>query len=146
MKCEIFSAGSLFATNFAARLFASALYKDGSDFSKKLVSWLAKRNVPAESDGHIALVFDDDAIVGWARTERWLYSGEAMYDTLEAFVHPHYRLRGIASFAAGGLVSSVLHSDGGTVAVFHPHMLLVARRAGLWPTLFAKEHGRWTQV
>jgi len=69
-----------------------------------------------------------------------------MYDTLEAYVAEDYRRRGIAAFAASGICSAVLHENGGTVAVFHPHMLLVARRAGFWPTLFAKEDGQWLRV
>jgi hypothetical protein len=35
------------------------------------------------------------------------------------------------------------------VAVFHPHMLLVARRAGFRPTLFAKQdvvETKWSRV
>lgn len=146
MKCEILTARELFTTGLAGRLFMSRLYRDGSDFSRTLASFFDARELPAESEGHIALVFDGDDIVGWARTERWRYSDESVYDTLEAFVHPNYRLGGIASFASCGLVSSVLRENGGTVAVFHPHMLLVARRAGLWPTLFSKEDGKWVRV
>ena len=87
------------------------------------------------------VAIDQGEIVGWARTERW--SG---YDTLEAFVAEDYRLRGVASFAACGLYASVLHDEGGTVAVFAPKMLLVARRAGFWPVLFEKVDGKWVRA
>jgi hypothetical protein len=70
-----------------------------------------------------------------------------MYDTLEAFVRPERRLQGVAVFAAAGLFSAVLRDDGGTVAVFHPHMLLVARRAGFWPVLFERDgQGGWRRA
>jgi hypothetical protein len=127
------------------------LTKQGSDFQKKLTAWIDGSSKPTDADGHIALVYDHGEIVGWARTEYWSAGSDdadgcLMYDTLEAFVAPSYRLRGIAAFAASGIFSAVLHENGGTVAVFHPHMLLVARRAGFWPTLFAKEEGQWLRV
>jgi hypothetical protein len=85
---------------------------------------------------------DKAEIVGWARTEKW-----CDHDTLKAFVRKDYRLRGVAAYAASGLKASVLHENGGTVAVFHPHMLLVASRAGFWPTLLEKDaHGKWQQA
>jgi hypothetical protein len=117
------------------------LTRPGSDFQRKLTAWLDGSSKPTAADGYIALVLDHGEIIGWARTEGW-----SVYDTLEAFVAPSYRLRGIAAFAASGIFSAVLHENGGTVAVFHPHMLLVARRAGFWPTLFEKEGGRWLRV
>ena len=127
------------------------LTRPGSDFQKKLTAWIDGSSKPTAADGHIALVLDQGEIVGWARTEQWSAGddgadGYVMYDTLEAFVAPSYRLRGIAAFAASGIFSAVLHENGGTVAVFHPHMLLVARRAGFWPTLFEKEGGQWLRV
>jgi hypothetical protein len=121
------------------------LTRPGSDFQKKLTAWIEGWLKPTASDGHISFVQDHGEIVGWARTERWLVD-DTLYSTLEAFVATPYRRRGIAAFAASGLYSSVLHDYEPTVAVFHPHMLLVARRAGLWPTLFEKEGGQWHRV
>jgi hypothetical protein len=117
------------------RLIRDELTKPGSDFHKA---------VETKTDGHIAIVMDDEVVVGWARTEYWSAGGQMMYDTLEAFVRPERRLRGIAAFAAAGLYTALLSEQGGTVAVFNPHMLLVARRAGLWPTLFERDGaGGW---
>lgn len=143
MTCTILTARSLAAS--AAEYVRDHLTKPGSDFQMKLDSWLDWSSRPTESDGHIALVEDHGEIVGWARTERW-FVDDTIYDTLEAYVAKPYRLRGIAAFAASGLQSAAMHDNGGTVAVFHPHMLLVARRAGLWPTLFEKEAGQWRRV
>jgi len=93
---------------------------------------------------------DDAEVVGWARTERWIESTGLEYDTLEAFVRPERRLQGIAAFAAAGIYSSIssdLLDDGFAVAVFHPHMMLVARRAGFSPTLFERDgKGGWRKA
>lgn len=147
MKCEVMGCGEFLIRGHVVGVSSLGLTRPGSDFSQKMVSWLMRRSVPSESDGQIAVVHDGDKLVGWARTERWLFSGEAMYDTLEAFVDSNYRMRGVASFAVCGLVSSALHDSGGIVAVFHPHMLLVARRCGLRPVLFHKGgDGKWTRA
>lgn len=109
------------------RLIRDELTKPDSDFHK---------SVETKQDGHIAIVMDDAEVVGWARTEQWYDGNGSHYDTLEAFVRPERRLQGIAVFAACGVYSSALYDNGCVVAVFNPHMLLVARRAGFWPMLF----------
>jgi hypothetical protein len=125
------------------RTIRDELTKPGSDFH---------RAIDTKTDGHIAVVFDGETIVGWARTEYWSAGddgagGQVMYDTLEAFVRPERRLQGVAVFGAAGIYSSVLHENGGVVAVFHPHMLLVARRAGFWPVLFERDGaGGWRRA
>lgn len=145
MTCEILSLADLVASADLALFVRNKLTKPGSDFQWKLTRLLHGEVESASDDGHIALVLDHGEVVGWARTERW-----TAYDTLEAFVAPGYRLRGIAAFAAfaaSGLYASVLHDNGAAVAVFHPHMLLVARRAGFWPTLFTKNpRGEWVKA
>ena len=136
MNCTI-----QFATDFyagAAEYVREHLTKPGSDFQRKLDSWLYDSSEPTEDDGYIALVEDHGEVIGWARTEKWLEGVDNQWNTLEAFVHKSYRRRGIAAFAASGLYSSLFAGYGDSVAVFHPHMLLVARRAGFYPTLFKK--------
>lgn len=132
MNCTILP---LADTDAADRAFIVLnLTKPGSDFQKKLLD--------RRLDGTIALVREHGEIVGWARTEEW-HDGSIPWDTLEAFVTPDYREFGVASFAAGGLVA---FHDLSNVAVFHPHMLLVARRAGLRPILFHREGPAWLRV
>ena len=114
----------------------SHLTKPGSDFQRKLAA--------GQLDGTIAIVREHGEIIGWARSESW-QDGHREWDTLEAFVARDHRHRGIASFAAAGLRSTVLPGPG-EVAVFHPHMLLVARRAALRPTLFQQEARVWLRV
>ena len=92
-------------------------------------------------------VLDDEVVVGWARTEQWYDGNGIPFDTLEAFVRPERRMRGIAAFAASGLYSAVFHASGCAVAVFSPYMMLVARRAGLFPTLFERDgNGHWRRA
>lgn len=142
MTCEILSLAGLVSSGSTALFVRNQLTKGNSDFQWKLTRLLHGDDAATDADGHIALVLDHGEIVGWARTERW-----RDYDTLEAFVAPEYRLRGIAGFAAAGLYASVLFDNGGTVAVFHPHMLLVARRAGFYPRLFEKNlRGEWVRA
>lgn len=119
------------------------LVRRDSDFARKLTLWLYTPMTPGDADGSISVVYDLGEAVGWARTERWTErfgDGSGLtWDTLEAFVASEYRNRGVASFAACGLYASRMHDNGCNVAVFAPSMLLVARRAGLFPTLFNRE-------
>jgi len=136
--CSVMPLDEVVADAPIRRTIRDELTKPGSDFHKA---------IDTKTDGHIAVVFDGETIVGWARTEYWSAGGQMMYDTLEAFVRPERRLQGVAVFAAAGLFSAVLRDDGGTVAVFHPHMLLVARRAGFWPVLFERDGaGGWRRA
>jgi len=133
-----------------ASLLLHRLTRSGGDFARKLTTWLYTTAKPTPADGTIAVVADHGEVVGWARTERWSEPlGEAgsvlHWDTLEAFVAPEYRSRGVAAFAAAGLYAASLHDCGCTVAVFRPVMLLVARRAGFIPTLFERRDGKWVQ-
>lgn len=119
---------------------AASLTKLGSDFNKKLTSGQPL----GVYDGLIAVVRSRTEIIGWARSETWLQREGRMWDTLESFVSPSHRGRGIAAFAASGLRATYNHTA--EVAVFHPHMLLVARRAGFRPVLFQKEGDQWSRV
>jgi GNAT superfamily N-acetyltransferase len=114
---------------------AESFTKPGSDFNRKLTSG----EPLGVYDGLIAVVRSRTEIIGWARSETWM-----RWDTLESFVSPSHRGRGIAAFAASGLRSTYSHTA--EVAVFHPHMLLVARRAGFRPVLFEKEGDQWSKV
>ncbi len=107
-----------------------ALTKEGSDFQKSLREGVYR--------GHIALVFSGGRMVGWVRSEPWQEERAGYWDTLEAFVHGGFRGRGVATFAAAGLKAAGV-AELGSVAVFHPRMLMVAKSAGLFPTLFEKD-------
>jgi GNAT superfamily N-acetyltransferase len=133
-----------------ASMILHRLTRNGSDFARKLTTWLYTSSKPTPNDGVIAVVEDYGEVIGWARTERWSEpldeAGSVMHwDTLEAFVAPEYRSRGVAAFAASGLYATALHDGTSSVAVFRPAMLLVARRAGFVPTLFDRRDGRWVR-
>lgn len=135
MNCTVATLESLDQIDLA--FIRDNLTRDGSDFQAKLRD--------GRSDGFIAIVREHGEIIGWCRTERWLEERRmAEWGTLESFVAMSHRHRGVASFAACGL-RTVL-SAASLVAVFHPHMLLVARRASLSPVLFAKENDAWSRV
>ncbi len=135
MMCHVTPA-ERFAESLDAVFIHKSLTHDGSDFQRKLGMWLARDAYPTDDDGYVAVVVCEGVTAGWARTETW--RGR---DTLEAFVSPQFRRRGVAAFAAAGLRAGPL---GENVAVFHPSMLLVAARAGLRPTLFQKDaEGVW---
>jgi hypothetical protein len=125
LVCSVMPLDEVVADAPIRRTIRDELTKPGSDFHKA---------IDTKTDGHIAVVFHDDQVVGWARTERW-----QSYDTLEAFVRPERRLQGVAVFGAAGIRAGVLHENDGTVAVFHPHMVLVAQRAGFFPVLFERD-------
>jgi hypothetical protein len=110
------------------RVIRDSLTKPVSDFQKKLIA--------EHLDGSIDLVSRDSEIIGWARSEHW-----QGHQTLEAFVEPASRNAGVAAFAAAGLVAAAAVPP--EVAVFHPRMLAVARRAGLLATLFSRERDQW---
>lgn len=141
--CSVMPMSDLVEDAPIRRTIRDELTKPGSDFNKA---------IDTKTDGHIAVVFDGEQVVGWARTEYWSAGddgagGQMMYDTLEAFVRPERRLQGVAVFAAAGLRAGVLHDNGGVVAVFHPHMLLLARQAGFFPVLFERAgNGGWRRA
>lgn len=111
----------------------------GSDFHGKIAGWLNGVSATPE-DGAIALVEDDGELIGWARTEVW-----REWHTLEAFVHLGWRRRGVAVFAASGLVAARALQTDSSPAVFAPSMLILAHCVGLRPVLFTREGGEWIQ-
>jgi GNAT superfamily N-acetyltransferase len=111
------------------------LTRTGSEFQKKLL----------DGDiltGTIAICLDQGEIVGWARTEIW--DG---LPTLEAFVSPAYRRRGVATLCAAGLRTQGVFRDYEFVAVFRPTMISLARRLGLLYASFDRApDGSWVEA
>ena len=140
--------GEEFVADEAHRLFvANTLCKPDSIFRRRLL-------YGQEIEGFISLVEDCGESIGWARTETWVEPNEDSWragpyalhwNTLEAFVARDYRWRGIATFAAAGLVT-VAFQDDLEVAVFHPHMMLLAKKVGLKPVLFREKGAKWIRA
>lgn len=112
------------------RFIADHLTRPGSDFQTALLT--------GEPKGVISLCLDQGEIVGWARTETW-----QGHETLESFVSPQFRRRGVATFAGCGLVAEGCYRDVAKVAVFAPSMESLARRLGLSPYRFKLTSGSW---
>jgi GNAT superfamily N-acetyltransferase len=111
------------------------LTRTGSEFQKKLL----------DGDiltGTIAICLDQGEIIGWARTEIW--DG---LPTLEAFVSPAYRRRGVATLCAAGLRTEGVFRDYEFVAVFRPTMAALAHRLGILHAEFQRtQTGEWVEA
>lgn len=144
MECEVIETSSLEPSD--RHTIATELTRHDSDFSRALIANTAQ--------GKIALCIDKGQIIGWARTEEWEsapFDGPREWegrDTLEAFVSKAYRGRGVATFAAAGLVaSSLCFPFRKKFAVFHPSMQSLGRRIGVSTVLFEKQpDGTWIQA
>jgi len=147
MRCRIIT-GEAFVADEVHRLFvANTLCKPDSIFRRRLLAG-------EEIDGFIALVEDFGETIGWARTEPWVEPNQDSWragphalhwHTLEAFVAKDYRWRGVATFAAAGLVTTAFQDDP-DAAVFHPHMMLLAKKVGLRPVLFREQGEGWVRA
>ena len=100
------------------RFIAEHLTRPESDFQRALLGGTVT--------GTIAICLDQGEIIGWARSEIW-----QEMPTLEAFVSPAYRRRGVATLCAAGLRTEGVLRDHEFVAVFRPTMVAIARRLGL---------------
>lgn len=116
------------------RFIADHLTRPGSDFQRALLY--------GDPAGTIAICLDQGEIVGWARTEIW----QGM-PTLEAFVGPAYRRRGIALACTAALIAEGVFRDFGAVAVFRPTMVSLAERLRLpYAGFDRKPDGTWREA
>ncbi len=115
---------------------ADHLTRPGSDFQRAILAG------GGGLTGTIAICLDQGEIIGWARTEIW--DG---LPTLEAFVSPAYRRRGVATLCAAGLRTEGVWRDYEFVAVFRPTMKAVARRLGILCAEFERvQTGEWVEA
>lgn len=128
MTCTLIPAAALELPDVAC--LTSSLTRPGSDFQNALLSGTAA--------GTIAIARDAGRVIGWARSERW-----EGWDTLESFVEPAYRERGVATFCAAGLVAAAIYENWPWCAVFRQSMVPLAKRLGLAPVHFRRVDGRW---
>ena len=116
------------------RFIADHLTREGSDFQQALLE--------DRPQGTIAVCLDQGEIIGWARTEIW-----QDIPTLEAFVSPAYRRRGVATLCAAGLRTEGVFRDHEFIGVFSPTMVSVAGRLGLLYAAFDMEpDGTWREA
>lgn len=150
MNCSIISTQAVVDGTFedAGQRIVEGLTKPASAFARRLA---AREPI----DGFIALIYDFGELIGWARTEPWHEETDESWraipltlpwNTLEAFVKQDYRGRGLATFAAAGLVTLPTFQEDNTAAVFSPSMMLLAKKVGLQPTLFRQASERWVRA
>jgi GNAT superfamily N-acetyltransferase len=114
---------------------ADHLTRPGSDFQRAILAG------GGGLTGTIAICLDQGEIIGWARTEIW--DG---LPTLEAFVSPAYRRRGVATLCAAGLRTEGVFRDYEFVAVFRMPMATLAKRLGLLFAAFDRApDGSWVE-
>jgi len=115
---------------------ADHLTRPGSDFQRAILAG------GGGLTGTIAICLDQGEIIGWARTEIW--DG---LPTLEAFVSPAYRRRGVATLCAAGLRTEGVWRDYEFVAVFRPTMAALAHRLGILHAEFQRtQTGEWVEA
>ena len=116
------------------RFIADHLTRPESEFQRALMDGTVT--------GTIAICLDQGEIIGWARTEVW-----QGIPTLEAFVSPAYRRRGVATLCAAGLRTEGVFRDYEYIGVFRPTMVSLASRLGLIYAAFdRKPNGTWREA
>ena len=116
------------------RFIADHLTRPESEFQRSLLAGTVT--------GTIAICLDQGEIIGWARTEVW-----RGIPTLEAFVSPAYRRRGVATLCAAGLRTEGVFRDYEYIGVFRPTMVSLASRLGLLYAAFdRKPNGTWCEA
>ncbi len=116
------------------RFIADHLTRPESEFQRSLMDGTVT--------GTIAICLDQGEIIGWARTEVW-----QGIPTLEAFVSPAYRRRGVATLCAAGLRTEGVFRDYEYIGVFRPTMVSLASRLGLLYAAFdRKPNGTWREA
>jgi GNAT superfamily N-acetyltransferase len=116
------------------RFIADHLTRPESEFQRALLGGTVT--------GTIAICLDQGEIVGWARSEVW-----QGIPTLEAFVSPAYRRRGVATLCAAGLRTEGVFRDYEYIGVFRPTMVSLASRLGLIYASFDRmPDGTWVKA
>jgi GNAT superfamily N-acetyltransferase len=116
------------------RFIADHLTRPESDFQRSLLAGTVT--------GTIAICLDQGEIIGWARTEVW-----QGIPTLEAFVSPAYRRRGVATLCAAGLRTEGVFRDYEYIGVFRPTMVSLARRLSMPYANFDRQpDGTWVEA
>jgi GNAT superfamily N-acetyltransferase len=116
------------------RFIADHLTRPESDFQRALIN--------GGLSGTIAVCLDQGEIIGWARSEMW-----NEIPTLEAFVSPAYRRRGVATLCTAGLRTEGVFRDYEYIGVFRPTMVSLASRLGLIYSAFDRmPDGTWVKA
>lgn len=90
----------------------------------------------------IAVIYDGIHPVAWSASHQW-----RGFQTLEGFTRETFRRRGLARFAACGLIAARVLDVSRPVAVFSPSCVGLTRSLGFAGVrLFRREAGDWIEV
>ena len=93
----------------------------------------------------LALVWLDDTLVGWVGSRPWpeKFKGRPITaQTLECFVDPEYRRRGIAKLGLLALISAGAINKDEIVSVYSPEVVHLAQQCGCKVVIYCETEGR----
>lgn len=140
---QIKSINKLAVTDVTA-IYSRLSHSDsGSDSS--IQKELEKRYMNPQPGPHpdmsLALVWFNEELVGWVGTRLWpeKFKGKKVIaQTLECFVDPVWRRKGIARLGVGALISAGYLDKARIVSVYAPEVVHLARQCGCATVLFCE--------
>lgn len=115
----------------------SRLSHDDAESDSSIQKELDKRYITPTPGPHpdmsIALIWFNDELVGWVGTRLWpeTFKGRrAAAQTVECFVAPEHRRKGLARLGLQALVSAGYINKAELVAVYAPEVIKLARSCG----------------
>jgi GNAT superfamily N-acetyltransferase len=119
----------------------------GSDSS--IQKELTKRYLHVEPGLHpemaLALIWCDDVLAGWVGTRPWTekFKGRPVVaQTVECFVDPEYRRRGIAKMGLLALLAANKIDKTKIVSVYAPNVVKLAQQCGCTFVIYCETDGR----
>jgi hypothetical protein len=93
----------------------------------------------------MALIWVDETLAGWVGSRPWpeKFKGEPVTaQTLECFVDPKYRRRGIAKLGLLALIAAGAVDKTKLVSVYAPEVVSLARQCGCEVVIYCETEGR----
>lgn len=141
---DINKLGLVDATAIMSRLSWS---DSGSDSS--IQPELDKRYINPQPGPHpemaIALIWVDDTLAGWVGSRPWpeKFKGRpVMAQTIECFVDPAYRRRGLAKLGLLALISAGIVDKNEIVSVYAPEVIKLAEQCGCKVVVYCETEGK----
>jgi hypothetical protein len=110
---------------------------------------LDKRYVQVQPGPHpemaIALVWVDETLAGWVGTRPWTEKFKGLptvVQTVECFVDPEYRRRGLAKMALLALIADNRIDRKKIVSVYEPTVIKLAQQCGCTFVIYCETDGR----
>jgi hypothetical protein len=118
----------------------------GSSIQKELEKRYLAKDASTEQQPKmaIAIIWLDDTLVGWVGTRPWpeKFKGKPVTaQTIECFVDPEFRRRGIAKLGVQALIAANALDKNELVSVYAPEVVELARRCGCKIVVYCKTEG-----